>query len=32
MAQNRHSEATLVEQQFVAAWSDASVKLGIEDL
>ena len=32
LAQNRNSEATLVEHQFVAAWSDATVKLSIEDL
>jgi hypothetical protein len=32
LAQDRHSEATLVEQQFVAAWRDATVKLSIEDL
>ncbi|HYJ14101.1 MAG TPA: hypothetical protein VE170_01345 [Candidatus Limnocylindria bacterium] len=32
MAQKRDSEATLVEQQFVAAWKDATVKLNIEDL
>lgn len=31
-AQNRDSEATLVEQQFVAAWKEATVKLHIEDL
>ena len=31
-AQKRDSEAMLVEQQFVAAWKDATVKLNIEDL
>jgi tetratricopeptide (TPR) repeat protein len=31
-AQNRDSEAKLVEQQFVSAWKDATVKLHIEDL
>jgi tetratricopeptide (TPR) repeat protein len=31
-AQKRDSEAMLVEQQFVAAWKDATVKLRIEDL
>jgi tetratricopeptide (TPR) repeat protein len=31
-AQKRDSEAMLVEQQFVAAWKDATVKLHIEDL
>jgi hypothetical protein len=32
LAQKRDSEATLVEQQFNAAWKDATVKLKIEDL
>jgi tetratricopeptide (TPR) repeat protein len=31
-AQKRDSEAALVEQQFNAAWKDATVKLRIEDL
>ena len=31
-AQKRDSEAVLLEQQFVAAWKDATVKLHIEDL
>lgn len=31
-AQNRHNEAALVEQQFKAAWKDATEKLRIEDL
>jgi tetratricopeptide (TPR) repeat protein len=31
-AQKRENEATLVEQQFTAAWKDAAVKLRIEDL
>ncbi len=31
-AQNRDTEATLVEQQFNAAWKDAGVKLSLEDL
>ena len=31
-AQKRDSEAALVEQQFEAAWKDATVKLRIEDL
>jgi Tfp pilus assembly protein PilF len=32
MAQKRDNEAALVEQQFNAAWKDATVKLCIEDL
>ena len=32
MAQERDNEAALVEQQFRAAWKDATVKLHIEDL
>ena len=32
LAQKRDSEATLVEQQFNAAWKDATVKLRIDDL
>ena len=32
MAQKRDNEAALVEQQFNAAWKDATVKLRIEDL
>jgi tetratricopeptide (TPR) repeat protein len=32
VAQKRESEAALVEQQFNAAWKDATVKLTIEDL
>jgi hypothetical protein len=31
-AQKRDSEAALVEQQFNAAWRDATVKLRMEDL
>jgi tetratricopeptide (TPR) repeat protein len=31
-AQKRGSEAALVEQQFNAAWKDATVKLSVEDL
>jgi hypothetical protein len=32
IAQKRESEAALVEQQFNAAWKDATIKLTIEDL
>ncbi|HET8562571.1 MAG TPA: tetratricopeptide repeat protein, partial [Candidatus Binatia bacterium] len=32
LTQKRDSEAALVEQQFNAAWKDATVKLRIEDL
>jgi tetratricopeptide (TPR) repeat protein len=32
LSQKRESEATLVEQQFRAAWKDATVSLRIEDL
>jgi tetratricopeptide (TPR) repeat protein len=32
LAQKRDNEATLVEQQFNAAWKEATVKLRIEDL
>ncbi|HWO42177.1 MAG TPA: tetratricopeptide repeat protein [Candidatus Eisenbacteria bacterium] len=32
IAQRRDGEATLVEQQFHAAWKDATVKLSVEDL
>ena len=32
MAQKRENEAVLVEQQFNAAWNDATVKLRMEDL
>ena len=32
LAQKRDNEAVLVEQQFYAAWKDATVKLRIEDL
>lgn len=31
-AQNRHNEAALVEQQFKAAWKEATEKLRLEDL
>jgi tetratricopeptide (TPR) repeat protein len=31
-AQKRESEAALVEQQFNAAWKDATIKLAVEDL
>jgi hypothetical protein len=31
-AQKRDAEAALLEQQFNAAWKDATVKLRIEDL
>jgi hypothetical protein len=32
MVQKRESEAALVEQQFKAAWKDATVMLRLEDL
>ena len=32
MAQQRDNEAALVEQQFNAAWTNATVKLRMEDL
>ena len=32
MAQQRENEAALVEQQFNAAWTNATVKLRLEDL
>jgi hypothetical protein len=32
LAQDRASDAALVETQFKAAWKDATVELGIEDL
>jgi hypothetical protein len=32
VAQKRDNDAALVEQQFNAAWKDATVKLNVEDL
>ena len=32
LVQNRDTEAALVEQQFQATWTNATVKLRIEDL